>query len=157
MRLDLIRDVFTPTTTLGRILVDGKLFGYSCEDEDRGLDAAMRLAELQALKVKAETAIPVGSYVIAITPSQRYGRPMPEVLSVPAFRGIRIHPGNTEADTAGCLLPGTLRDVRKAMVLHSTPAFEWLEARFQECAARGEAVHLQIARDAAMWKGPVKP
>ena len=152
MKLLLTRDVFTMTTTLGRLDVDGLPFGFTCEDEDRGLDAGMGLAELASLKVAKETAIPAGHYLVGITWSQRYGCDMPEVLKVPGFRGIRIHPGNTESDTAGCLLPGTRRDVRKAMVLHSTAAFEWLFERFRGGVAKGERIEIEIVREPAAWK-----
>ena len=89
MTLSLIRDVFTATTTLGRILVDGKDFGFCCEDEDRGLAHTMTPADIARIKVAAETAIPTGSYTIKRTESARYGRLMPEVLAVPGFRGDR--------------------------------------------------------------------
>jgi hypothetical protein len=170
MRLIVTRDVFTSTTTLSILHVeyDGALaytregwvvrtpdnsgplpFGFVVEDEDRGLNAAMPLAEIRKLKVKAETAIPTGEYVTRRTWSPKYGRLMPEVQRVPGYAGIRWHTGNSEADTAGCLVPGLLREGLR--VLKSAAAFAWLDARMSECDTRGEAVRTLVRRDPAAW------
>jgi hypothetical protein len=58
------------------------------------------------VKVKHETAIPYGSYQIVMSFSNRFQQFLPELLDVPGFSGIRIHAGNTQADSSGCLLPG---------------------------------------------------
>lgn len=50
--------------------------------------------------------IPVGRYPISLTYSDRFQMLLPEVESVPGFTGIRLHAGNAEIDTKGCILVG---------------------------------------------------
>lgn len=76
-------------------------------------------------KIKGDTAIPEGSYPIAITYSPKFKRYMPEVLNVPNFEGIRIHSGNTKKDTSGCILVGVLVK-GKFLVIRSRETFNKL-------------------------------
>ena len=98
MELKLIRDIFLPTRTLGVLLINGKHECFICEDAIRDS------------KIKGITAIPEGRYEIVITMSPRFKRELPLLLNVPNFEGVRIHAGNTESDTEGCLLPGKTRN-----------------------------------------------
>ena len=146
MELLLTRDVLTPTFTLGVLTIDGKSFGYTCEDTDRGLDQAMPLAQLQNLKVHGSTAIPTGRYQILRTWSLRFNKTMMLVDHVPGFGGIRIHPGNDASDTEGCILPGLERDVASGTVGRSTPAWAWLDRTVEAELAGGEEVWLTVQR-----------
>lgn len=108
MELRLVRKYFSENCTIGELYVNG---AYTCdvlEDVDRGLDSKMSLEEISKLKIKAQTAIPYGTYLIANTFSPRFKTYLPLLLNVPGYQGIRIHPGNTAKDTEGCLLPGLL-------------------------------------------------
>lgn len=52
------------------------------------------------------SCIPVGKYRCIFSMSHRFKKIMPELLNVPGRAGIRIHGGNTTADTEGCILLG---------------------------------------------------
>lgn len=106
MHLKVVREYFGPNKTLGTLYIDGEKFGYTCEDTDRKLEEAGASA-----KIAKMTAIPRGSYRVIIDMSERFKKLMPHILAVPFFSGIRIHSGNTEKDTEGCLLVGFTRSI----------------------------------------------
>ena len=130
MKIELVRIAFKDTYTIGKLYVDGK---YECdvlEDKDRGLDSSMSESEILEKKVKGQTAIPTGHYVINITYSPKYKRMMPLLLDVKGFSGIRIHSGNTSKDTEGCLLVGKNKQVGK--VLESRDTYQRLFKMMQD-------------------------
>lgn len=106
MELTLKRIAKRPDYTIGRLFVDGEYFCDTLEDTDRGLTQAMATEEIKRIKVAGQTAIPSGKYCVFLTPSPKFGRVLPLVYDVPGFSGIRIHAGNTERDTQGCILVG---------------------------------------------------
>lgn len=103
MKLTLIRTDLLPGKTYGLLDLDGVFQCHVLEDEDRHLETN------PTGKVYGETAIPRGTYPVVLDFSHRFKRTLPHVLGVPGFDGIRIHPGNTAADTHGCLLVGKHR------------------------------------------------
>lgn len=104
MRLTLNRHP-TGVCTIGDLLISGEEFCHTLEDPIRERPGV----PVGKWKVPGETAIPAGSYRVEITYSPRFKCDLPLLLSVPGFEGVRIHSGNTEADTEGCILVGQWR------------------------------------------------
>jgi hypothetical protein len=132
MRLKLERSRCGPKCTIGTLLVDGKVECFTLED-------VVRAGE----KVYGETAIPAGVYNVVVTPSNRFKRDLPLIENVPNFEGIRIHPGNTAADTHGCILVGAAKG--PDYVSHSREAFDALFKKIKESLGAGEKVTLEVA------------
>lgn len=141
MELTLKRTDKTEESTIGDLSCNGEFLCFILEDVDRGLTQEMTLEEIQSIKVYGKTAIPTGRYEIAITFSNKFQKYLPLLLSVKGYDGIRIHGGNTEIDTLGCLLPGQSKEPNK--VLNSRKAFTQLFNKIKE-ASKKEKVFIEI-------------
>ena len=125
MELYLKRTIKLEKRTFGKLVVNGTML-YTIEDKDRGLASDMDVNLIKQTKIKAATAIPIGRYQIKKTYSVRFGKEKLILLRVPGFDGIRIHSGNTEAHTEGCLIVGMKTDF-KTKVLESKKAERFIE------------------------------
>lgn len=94
MHITLNRAPSGDKATIGGLYIDGDFECNTLEDVVRDV------------KIPGATAIPSGTYQLVIDHSDRFGCDMPHILNVPNFGGIRIHAGNTDADTEGCILLG---------------------------------------------------
>lgn len=99
--------------TLSNLYLDGSKVCNVLEDQDRGLKQDMPLDEINRKKVYGKTAIPSGRYRVTFEPSARFGKSsyaidgkIPLISNVKGFSAIRMHAGNTDKDTEGCLLLG---------------------------------------------------
>lgn len=122
-----------PKYTVGHLYIDGKYFCDTIEDVDRGLLNSMPLSEIKAKKIPSKTAIPRGIYKITLdVVSPKYSKrdfyikvckgKVPRILNVKGFEGILIHAGNTEEDSAGCIILG--ENKVKGKVINSRATFE---------------------------------
>lgn len=138
MEMVIKRNESAKGATEGRLYVNGDFECFTLEDQDRALEAG-------GVKVQNETAIPKGMYEVAITPSARFKRKMPELLNVPNFKGVRIHSGNTKDDTEGCILVGALNErTDDDFIGASRVAFSRLYPKIEKAIMQGEKVTLTI-------------
>ncbi len=129
MELRLERTERSGNSTIGELSVDGQFECYTLEDLER------------PEKIKGETAISVGRYEVVISQSQRFGRLLPLLLNVPEFAGVRIHPGNTAADTEGCILVGVTKS--EGFIGQSRVAFNQLFSKLK-AASEKEKIFIEI-------------
>jgi len=104
MEIKVTRFTSTNDATLSIVSIDRKFECFGLEDEYR------------ETKVASETRIPDGLYEVRLKPFGGFHRKYKQrfsfhegvlhVQNVPGFEDILIHIGNTERDTAGCLLVG---------------------------------------------------
>lgn len=129
MQLLLQRAASSAHSTIGELFVDGKHECYTLEDVVR------------PVKLAGVTAIPAGDYEVVITYSERFKCPMPLLLNVPNFSGVRIHVGNYPANTEGCILVGQSKGVDQ--INNSKAAFSHLFEQLMVAAQR-EKIFLKI-------------
>lgn len=111
MKLTLKRKYFSSTYTIGDLFIDGVFFCNTIEDVVHHLPAVCpntpkgRNCTCKE-KVYAETAIPAGTYKVTMEYNPRFKRHLPLLHNVPHFIGILIHSGNTQRDSASCIIVG---------------------------------------------------
>lgn len=120
---------FTDVSTIGEIRVDGELLCYCLEPSTRKGNPS------------GIVSIPQGKYQITMTDEPQtpkeleFGFALPHIENVPGREAIEIHPGNTAADTKGCILPGMRWD--NDVVYDSRKAFGYLVTTIKERLAKG--------------------
>ena len=112
MKLLLMRKWYTDKSTIGELFINDIFQCFTLEDKVRDI------------KIPGRTAIFAGTFKIKITFSNRFQKDMPLLLDVPYFSGIRIHSGNTDEDTSGCILVGDIR--KKDFIGNSRVAYKRL-------------------------------
>jgi hypothetical protein len=110
----------TDAATLGVLLINGRMIGFSLELPWRG-------------NRRFVSCIPPGVYAVRLREAWRRSRdhgPTYEIMNVPGRSGILFHPGNTIDDVEGCIAPGLAVGMvgDKRGVLHSASAFQRFRA-----------------------------
>jgi len=151
MRIDLIRYNSTNNYTDGMLLIDGKFQCYTIEDEGR------------TKKMYGETSIPNGLYNVTFRKSGRFHnkyktkfdfhKGMLAISNAPDFKLITkdmefqyilIHIGNTDKDTAGCVLVGQQANGDKNLIGQSTEAYKKFYPIIADALERGEEVKIYV-------------
>lgn len=135
MKLLVQREMFSDKSTIGTLYVDGVKECHTLEDKDRHLEEGGE-------KVYGETAIPRGIYKVVITYSNRFKKPMPLLVDVPGFEGVRIHPGNTAEDTHGCILVGV--GIGQDTLYNSRQAYERLFNKLEAAESIGDEITIEV-------------
>ncbi len=147
MHLIVERITSDQNSTLSIVFIDGVFQCFGIEDEFR------------INKIAGETRIPAGLYKLGVRSEggfhSRYSNKFPrihkgmlQIMDVPGFEYILIHIGNTDKDTAGCLVVGenalTSNAIRNSS---STAAYIDLYEKVIDFALKGEVTIEYIDRD----------
>lgn len=121
---------------------------YTCEDTLREpIDGkptdVLKLDEwVESWKIPAVTAIPRGTYRVKWTLSNRFKKHTLELMGVHGFGGIRVHSGNHEGHTEGCILPGLMRNIDG--VYDSKKAVSYIESILCKHIEDGKEVYIKV-------------
>lgn len=136
MRLELKRTELEEERTFGQLFVNGEFFAHTLEDTVR---------KAGEKKVYAKTAIPAGSYAVLLSWSPGFKRKLPLLVGVPGFDGVRIHRGNSELDTKGCVLVGFKK---AASTVYKSGDAEVELIRLITALPKGEEIEITITNPA---------
>lgn len=141
MELLLERKYLKSNYTIGKLSINGKFFCNTLEDCVRDINKNGTF-DCGEFKISGHTAIPYGEYEVKVTYSPKFKRELPLLLNVKHFEGIRIHRGNTEKDSSGCILPG--ENKQKGKVFNSTKYELELTRLIKDCNSKNEKVIIKI-------------
>ena len=148
MELKVVRYFDDGETTAGLLFIDGKFECDTLEDQYRDE------------KVMSDTRIPEGTYEIKLRTEgghhEKYSKKFPKehigmlhITNVPGFQWILIHIGNTEKDTAGCLLVGKISRATNTLT-DSTIAYTNLYKKVATELKEGKKVFIKYV-DIKQW------
>ena len=153
MKIEVERRWKKETYTIGRLYVDGVYFCNTLEDKSRGLKQTDSLFFIKQRKVYGETAIPTGTYTIAMNvTSPKYSASawywqlckgkVPRLMNVPGWEGVLIHTGNNALQTYGCILVG--KNTKVGQLTESKATFKALYKEMKKAYDEGEEITITI-------------
>lgn len=152
MILKLRRTAKRQLYTIGHLYINGAYFCDTIEDKDRGLNQLMPLDLIKKIKVYKQTAIPTGTYTVAMgTRSPKFSQKpaynftegrLPRLLNVPGYDGILIHAGVNQNSSAGCLIVGENKIV--GQVVNSMATFKRLWQILDAAYKQGDKISIVI-------------
>lgn len=156
MKLKLHRKYCKANYTIGNLyLVENGKETWLCntiEDKVRDLNKDGDLNDVGEGKVMHKTAIPYGTYKVTLTVSPRfkdrdwakpYGGLVPLVNDVKHFSGIRIHIGEDENWSSGCLIVG-LNTIKGKLTKSREVYKELMDKYFMPAHKKRETITLEI-------------
>lgn len=135
--ITLKRNIFNDNNTIGELYgINNEFLCYTLEDK------------IREVKIPKITAIPYGIYKLDFTYSNRFKKKMIQILDVPNFEGVRIHTGNTEKDTEGCILVGqkVLNKQNNYSIYESKLALEKIEKYVKDLFSKNIDLWLNISK-----------
>lgn len=148
MKINLIRTQFGDDATNGLLFIDEVFECFTLEDQ------------YQDKKVYGETCIPEGTYPVEFRKEggfhNRYNakydfhKGMLEIKDIPNFKWVLFHLGNTDENTAGCVLVGDTQqdlDVSKdGFIGSSGNAYKKFYPKVATALENGESVSLIVSK-----------
>ena len=144
MDIQVIREKSNKDCTFGKLYINGKYICNTLEDIER------------EVKVKGETAIPKGKYIITLRnaggKNEKYKDKFGEVWhkgmlylnNVPNYEYVLIHIGNSKKDSEGCILVGLGRDIKTNTITQSTDAYKVIYPIISKALLNKEKVTIEI-------------
>lgn len=137
MKMFLNRDIFNEKETLGKLKI--------VSDDGNELYECYTLEDKRGDYGKG-CCISPATYRVLMTFSQKFQKMLPLIV-VKNRSGIRIHAGNTESDTTGCILVGEERG--ETMIWRSRPALAWIIFHINNALEKDQQIYLTITENEA--------
>ena len=134
MKIILNRILLGTVATIGEMSIDDEYLCDTLEDRVRPTGE----------KIYGKTAIPAGTYEVKLTYSPKFKQILPEILNVPNFTGIRIHPLNRAEESEGCIGVGEWNGVDSNWISNSKKTFNKLMTKLQAATDKKEKITITI-------------